>query len=329
MPRRLALTCALLGLTTIALVGPSANKPDEPARTSQTATSRGGSDGLGARDLRMGKQDAETAQRSENRRNARKPAAGRQAPGVRDVGMTTQEGAPASGPNRAVNGPRRDSGRPSGSREPVTGPTDGAAGGDQGGVTTRQVALTFDDGPDPVTTPQILELLKGTGVKATFCVIGVKVRTHPELVRQIVADGHTLCNHSWSHDLNLGAKGLDAIHTDLEQTTAEIRKVVPDVAVRYFRHPGGNFTTSTDTITKGLGMVSLGWNVDPRDWDTTKYQTNGQLTEHIVSVVSSQCHPGAIVLSHDGGGDRTSTIAAYRQLLPSLKTRFELVALPT
>jgi len=71
---------------------------------------------------------------------------------------------------------------------------------------TASVALTFDDGPDPVNTPKILNLLQRNEVKATFCVVGTQVRAHPGLVCRIVAEGHTLCNHSWQHRLDLGTR---------------------------------------------------------------------------------------------------------------------------
>ena len=71
---------------------------------------------------------------------------------------------------------------------------------------TPEVALTFDDGPDPTYTPQVLALLRPYRVKATFCVVGENAQAHPDLVRQIVADGHTLCNHSWHHDVLLGTR---------------------------------------------------------------------------------------------------------------------------
>src|SRR6266542_61026 len=104
------------------------------------------------------------------------------------------------------------------------------------------VALTFDDGPSPDYTPQILDLLRTYGVKATFCVIGVNVRSHPDLVRAIVRDGHTLCNHTWAHDLNLGRRSAEEIRSDLERTNDEIHLAVPGAPITYFRHPGGNFT---------------------------------------------------------------------------------------
>jgi peptidoglycan/xylan/chitin deacetylase (PgdA/CDA1 family) len=193
---------------------------------------------------------------------------------------------------------------------------------------SNDVALTFDDGPGP-NTPQILALLREQGIKATFCVIGVNVQANPGLVQAIVREGHTLCNHSWNHDAALGTRSVETIRSDMQRTNDAIHRAVPGVPIKYFRHPAGNFTPNSIAVAKELGMASLGWNVDPKDWDTKSYPVGPTLTDHVVSAVQAMVAPGAIVLSHDGGGDRSSTVAAYRTLLPSLRDRFHLVALPT
>src|SRR4051794_26172826 len=84
----------------------------------------------------------------------------------------------------------------------------------------RAVALTFDDGPDPRWTPRVLALLKKYKVKATFCLVGSRVRAYPQLVKQIVRDGHTLCNHTMNHDQRLRYKSGQRIASDLAQTNA-------------------------------------------------------------------------------------------------------------
>ncbi|GAA4244202.1 hypothetical protein GCM10022255_006360 [Dactylosporangium darangshiense] len=170
-------------------------------------------------------------------------------------------------------------------------------------------------------------MLKAQGIKATFCLIGVNVQEYPQYVQQIVADGHTLCNHTWKHDESLGKKSADTIRNDLQRTNDEIHKAVPNAPIKYFRHPGGNFTPLAVQIASQLGMTSIGWNVDPSDWNTKKW--SGQsMTNHIISNVRNNTRPGSIVLSHDGGGDRSATMAAYKTLLPELKAKFTLIALP-
>ncbi|MER7008932.1 polysaccharide deacetylase family protein [Dactylosporangium sp. NPDC000555] len=188
------------------------------------------------------------------------------------------------------------------------------------------VALTFDDGPGP-ETPKLLEMLRAQGIKATFCLIGVNVQEYPQYVKQIAQDGHTLCNHTWKHDESLGKKSADTIRADLQKTNDEIHKAVPNAPIKYFRHPAGNFTPLAVQIATELGMQSLGWNVDPSDWNIKKW-SGQQMTNHIIATVRNNTNPGAIVLSHDGGGDRSSTMAAYKTLLPELKARFTLIAMP-
>jgi peptidoglycan/xylan/chitin deacetylase (PgdA/CDA1 family) len=188
------------------------------------------------------------------------------------------------------------------------------------------VALTFDDGPSEFT-PQILAILRQQNVKATFCLVGINVRAHHDYVQQIVREGHTLCNHTWKHDLQLGKRSADEIRADLQATNDEIHRAVPDAPIKYFRHPGGNFTKAAVEVAKDLGMASVGWDVDPGDWDSAHHQ-GADLTQHIINNVRSNTRPGSIILSHDAGGDRTCTMAAYRTLLPELKSRFKLAALP-
>lgn len=189
-----------------------------------------------------------------------------------------------------------------------------------------QVALTFDDGPS-ADTPRLLAMLRQHDIKATFCVVGVAVQEFPQYVQEIVKDGHTLCNHTWKHDDKLGRKSADTIRADLQRTNDEIRKAVPDAQIKYFRHPGGNFTPSAVQIAADLGMVSLGWTVDPSDWNTKKWPGD-QMTQHIITCVRNNTKPGGVILSHDGGGDRSATLAAYKTLLPELKQQFTLVAMP-
>jgi peptidoglycan/xylan/chitin deacetylase (PgdA/CDA1 family) len=205
-------------------------------------------------------------------------------------------------------------------------PSSGSADGVLKTTGSAGVALTFDDGPSPEYTPQILALLRKHGVKATFCLIGVNVRSHPDLVQAIVRDGHTLCNHTWSHDLNLGRRSPEEIRSDLRRTSDEIHAAVPGAPIKYFRHPGGNFTPAAVKIAREMGMTSIGWTVDPRDWETGRQ--GSAMTGHIVAAVERYTTAGAIVLSHDGGGDRHWTVEAYQTLLPWLAQRFKLVAMP-
>ncbi|OKI52968.1 polysaccharide deacetylase family protein [Micromonospora sp. CB01531] len=191
-------------------------------------------------------------------------------------------------------------------------------------VTTgsSRVALTFDDGPDPQYTPQVLALLRQYRVKATFCVVGENVDSHPDLVQAIVSEGHTLCNHSWNHDVSLGDRSPETIRDDLLRTDAAIRAAAPKARVDYYRQPGGAWTSGVVSVAEDLGMVPLHWAVDPVDW---QMPGAAQITETVLT----QTEPGSIVLMHDAGGDRSGTVEALQYLLPELLRRFQLEALPT
>jgi len=191
---------------------------------------------------------------------------------------------------------------------------------------SEAVALTFDDGPDPINTPKILDLLRQCGVKATFCLVGVKVAAHPSVVRRIVSDGHTLCNHTWRHVTQLGTYGPDLIRQDLTDTSNAIRAIVPDARIGYFRAPGGAWTQDYINVARELGMTPLHWDVDTRDWESSKWGKGQSMVDHIVGLVQDNTKPGSVILSHDY--QKPDTTAAYRILLPWLKARFKLIALP-
>jgi peptidoglycan/xylan/chitin deacetylase (PgdA/CDA1 family) len=240
--------------------------------------------------------------------------------------------APAS---RRVTAPapsNRPSPRPTPSASPSARPSHALAGGSgpDGSVDTTgssSVALTFDDGPDPVNTPVLLDLLGEHGVKASFSLVGFRARDNPDLVRRLAAEGHTLVNHSWQHLMDLGQRDPYYAAHDLVHTTQVINTAAPDVPVRYFRAPGGNFTPSLVQVAREQGMSPLFWDVDPRDWDSAHYGFGASMVNHIVSSVEESVRPGMIVLSHDCR--HPDTITAYRTLLPWLAARYTLTALPT
>lgn len=188
------------------------------------------------------------------------------------------------------------------------------------------VALTFDDGPDPVTTPALLDLLGQYNIKATFNLVGWRARDNAPVVRRMGAEGHTVCNHSWQHLMDLGKHPLSYQKWDLTNTTAAINRAAPDSPVRYMRAPGGNFTPQLIDLIHELGMSPLYWDVDPRDWDSAHFGHGPSMVSHIVSSVQAHVKPGRIVLSHDC--KHPDTITAYATLLPWLKDRYRLISLP-
>ncbi|MGW2375179.1 polysaccharide deacetylase family protein [Kitasatospora sp. NPDC001683] len=175
----------------------------------------------------------------------------------------------------------------------------------------RTVALTFDDGPGPATG-QILDLLAQYHVKATFCEIGQNAAANPALVKRVLAEGHRLCDHSVHHPQPFEKLPHDKAVYEIGAAHDMIVKAGgPGTQVSWFRAPGGGFTADNEHIAAGLGMSSLGWSVDPRDWARPGVPA-------IVSTVQSQLKPGGVILMHDGGGDRSQTVAALKQLLPWL-----------
>jgi peptidoglycan/xylan/chitin deacetylase (PgdA/CDA1 family) len=189
------------------------------------------------------------------------------------------------------------------------------------------VALTFDDGPDPAQTPKILDLLARYHVHATFCLVGENAAAFPDLVRRMVAEGHTLCNHTWNHSLTLGKQTPAKIRADLQRTNDAIHQAAPGAPIRYLRAPGGNFTPAFVAAATDLGMTSIYWQVDPRDWDHPTGESPATHRSRVIAAVKHRVHKGSIVLSHDYA--QPDTIAAYRTLLPWLKHHYKLIALPT
>jgi peptidoglycan/xylan/chitin deacetylase (PgdA/CDA1 family) len=185
---------------------------------------------------------------------------------------------------------------------------------------SRGVALTFDDGPNPAWTPKVLDLLRANKVKATFCVVGTEVRQHPALVKRIVREGHTLCNHSWHHEFDLGTKTEQEIRANMISTNREIHRAVPGARVKYFRHPGGMWTAAAVKVARELGMTSLDWDVDPADWAKPGA---GAIKQRVMATARS----GSIILLHDGGGDRDGTVDACKALIPALKRKYGIALL--
>ncbi|MEU8436631.1 polysaccharide deacetylase family protein [Streptomyces sp. NPDC029216] len=180
--------------------------------------------------------------------------------------------------------------------------------------TGRDIAITIDDGPDPTWTPQVLRVLRQNHVKATFCLVGTRAQEHPELVREISADGHQLCDHSVDHDVTMDHKPVAYQRRQILDGKAMIEAAVPGVAVTYYRAPGGAFTPESRAIAAANGMRPLGWSVDPKDWSRPGLPA-------IVSAVEDKLPELPTVLFHDGGGDRSQTVAALAQYLPWLRSR--------
>ncbi|SDH12245.1 Peptidoglycan/xylan/chitin deacetylase, PgdA/CDA1 family [Pseudonocardia oroxyli] len=189
---------------------------------------------------------------------------------------------------------------------PSTGPDD------------RRIALTFDDGPDPTWTPQILDLLIAHGARATFCMVGEQMAKHPEIVERVVNAGMGVCAHSRTHDEELPDKDPQTIAAEIGDVAT---RVPAGTVVTTFRAPGGNWKPNVLDAAVAQHLQPLGWAVDPRDWKKPG-------ADAVVAAVEKQIHPGAVILLHDGGGSRAQTVEALRTLLPRLAAQGYTTALP-
>lgn len=186
----------------------------------------------------------------------------------------------------------------------------------------KTVALTFDDGPHPEFTPRVLRILRDHDVTATFCLVGEMAELRPDLIRDIVDDGHTLCDHTVSHDTELPSRDTSVIEDEIVGTLTSIRDAVPDVEVPFYRAPGGNFASNVNAIAGEHGQVPLGWSIDPGDW-----RKPGARALH--DYVAEHIHPGAVILLHDGGGDRAGTVDALPAIIRTLRRAGYEFVVPT
>ncbi len=173
----------------------------------------------------------------------------------------------------------------------------------------KTVNLTLDDGPDPRWTPKALEILRRHGAKAVFCLTGPNAAAHPDLVRRIVAEGHRLCDHTVGHDTAMDGKPVAYQRKEILDAKRMIDEASGGARVWYYRAPGGAFTPESRRLAAAHGMRSLGWNVDPSD-----YERPG--ADRIVRAVQRQIAKGPTVLLHDGGGNRAQSMEALERLLP-------------
>ncbi|MEV1065713.1 polysaccharide deacetylase family protein [Streptomyces sp. NPDC050263] len=176
----------------------------------------------------------------------------------------------------------------------------------------RGVNITIDDGPDPVSTPQVLQVLRENGVKATFCMVGTQAEAYPDLVKAVVADGHRLCDHTVSHDTTMDTKSESYQSQQILDAERMITEASGGVRPMYYRAPGGAFTPYSRTLAASHGMRPLGWNVDTKDFERPG-------ADAIVATVKNEVSNGPTILFHDAGGDRSQTVTALREVLPWLK----------
>ena len=173
----------------------------------------------------------------------------------------------------------------------------------------KVVALTFDDGPGK-DTASILSILKQNDVPATFFVVGREVQASPQLVADEVGQGHQIGIHTWTHP-DLTKLAAAAQQREIGDTQNAIINA-SGVASRLFRAPYGAVSPSVIATAEKNKLLSVLWEADTNDWQQPDAAT-------IVQRVMSQVTPGSIILLHDGGGDRTNTVAALPTIIRELK----------
>jgi peptidoglycan/xylan/chitin deacetylase (PgdA/CDA1 family) len=177
---------------------------------------------------------------------------------------------------------------------------------------SKYVVLTFDDGPDPEYTPKVLDILAQYEAKATFFEIGQNVRKHPALTKRIHAAGHSVQNHTWTH-ADLRSLSATAFRQQIASTDEAIRAQTGSTPA-CLRPPYGGVSATVRQRARALGKDLVVWTVDSRDW--TKPGATA-----IAQRVLKNVHNGSVILMHDGGGNRTQTVAALPAILKALKAQ--------
>ncbi len=190
---------------------------------------------------------------------------------------------------------------------------------------SRQIALTYDDGPNDPHTLRLLEVLAKHGVHATFFLIGRYVQQHPEIAREIVEAGHIVGNHTFTHPL-LTFKSEAEIGHELSQCRAALQDAIGEPS-NLFRPPFGGRRPAVLRIARELGLEPVMWNVTGYDW-------NAPPAAAIERKVAKQIHGGDVILLHDGGhkqmgADRSQTVIATDRLIARYKSEgYEFVTIP-
>jgi peptidoglycan/xylan/chitin deacetylase (PgdA/CDA1 family) len=184
----------------------------------------------------------------------------------------------------------------------------------------KVIALTIDDGPWPKTTLQMLRILQENHVKATFFLVGQALKQHPEIAKQEVAQGHAIGNHTWHH----WYRQMDeaTVKNEIERTTDLIYQITK-VKTFLFRPPGGFLNNGLAAYAKSHNYTVIMWSLTSADTD------RHAKPQAFVNNVLKGAKPGAIILMHDGGGDRQRTVQALPEIISKLKQQgYRFVTIP-
>lgn len=156
----------------------------------------------------------------------------------------------------------------------------------------KSIALTFDDGPHPINTPKVLEILKQYNVKATFFCIGSRAAENPDILKQIIADGHLVGNHTYDHSSSFPL----LCKVEMEQELVKTERILNRIAglkTLLFRPPFGVTNPNVATVVKKLGYKTIGWSI--RSFDTVSKLSR----EQVLARIEGRLHGGGVILMHD------------------------------
>ncbi|MDP4086609.1 MAG: polysaccharide deacetylase family protein [Bacillota bacterium] len=180
-----------------------------------------------------------------------------------------------------------------------------------GPTNQKAISLTFDDGPDDVWTPMVLDVLKHFNIKGTFMCVGNRIQQHPHVLTRIIREGHVVGNHTWSHP-NLTKIPLNQVRSQIESTANEIHRLA-GVRPVLFRPPYGALNVSVIREIMALGDKIIYWDVDSLDWD-------GLTAQQVSTNILSNVRPGAIILQHCAGGRGESLLDTVQSLPHTIHT---------
>lgn len=184
----------------------------------------------------------------------------------------------------------------------------GSASADQ-----MTLSLTFDDGPHPTFTPQVLDILARRGVKATFFVTGENAARHPQLINRMRSEGHVVSNHTWSH-----ARLTDVSDATVADQVGRTQRTLTSQGInsKCVRPPYGANDARVENLIRvhAAGSRTMLWSIDSDDW-------RGHAPHIIANNVITRFHPGGVILLHDGGGNRSTTVASLDAIIDGAQAR--------
>lgn len=173
-----------------------------------------------------------------------------------------------------------------------------------GDTTNKELYLTFDNGYENGYTSKILDVLRDKKAPATFFVTGHYIKDQPELLKRMVAEGHIIGNHSWSHP-DMTTLSDEQIKSELDKVSVQVREVTGQQSMDYLRPPRGIFSDRVLAVSKQAGYTNVFWSVAYKDWDVNAQRGR----DYAYSSVVKQLHPGAIILLHSVSRDNTEALS--------------------